>query len=221
VNTLFLYDIDGTILSTQGAGRASLDAAFEQLHGVERAFAEVRFGGRTDPGIIDRAYALAGLGYTPEDAGRLQARYLELLNARLAGADITVHPGVHRAIEATAPLGRNALLTGNWEVGAQAKLGAVDLWHPFDFGAFGDDSPNRNDLVPVAVERSRASGFDPARVIVIGDTEADVACARAGGALAVAVLTGWADRGVLERARPDLLIDDLDAGLDALLALAI
>lgn len=221
MKTLFLYDIDGTILSTQGAGRASLNAAFEDLYGVAHAFAEVRFGGRTDPGIIARAYELANLPCTAKEAARLQSRYLELLHIRLSSADITVHPGVSNAIEATAPLGRNALLTGNWRAGAQAKLGAVDLWHPFAFGAFGDDSPNRNDLVPVAVERSRASGFSPERVIVIGDTEADVACARAGGALAVAVLTGWADRVLLEGAGPDLLIEDLGSGLKALLALAV
>lgn len=220
MSTLFLYDIDGTILSTSGLGRSCLDRAFELLHDVPGAFQQVRFGGRTDRGIIASAYELAGLTPTAGDIDALQARYLGLLHERLDPARIVVHPGAREAVAATAALGQNALLTGNWRAGAKAKLSTIDLWHPFAYGAFGDDSPNRNDLVPVAVERARAQGFDPDEVIVIGDTEADVACARAGGAKAVAVLTGWGGRELLEASKPDLLIEDLVQGLDALIALA-
>ena len=220
MSTLFLYDIDGTLISTGGIGRACLDAAFEQLHGLAGAFRRVRFGGRTDRGIVARAYAGSGIPQTAAHTARLKARYLELLRERLRPEDLTTYPGVHRAVRATAAVGHNALLTGNWRDGARIKLGAAGLWQHFDFGAFGDDSPDRNALVPVARERARERGLHIDRVVVVGDTEADVACARAGGAAAVAVLTGWGDGPLLEAADPDLLIEDLHSGLEALLALA-
>lgn len=219
MSTLFLYDIDGTLISTDGMGRACLDAAFEQVYGVADAFRGVRFGGRTDRGIVASAYANTGVPQTEQGTARLKRRYLALLAERLRPEGLTIHPGARRAIQATAGRGHNALLTGNWREGARIKLGAAGLWDPFGFGAFGDDSPDRNDLVPVAVERARSRGLSVERVVVLGDTEADVACARAGGATAVAVLTGWADRSLLEAAGPDLLIEDLESGLEALLAL--
>jgi phosphoglycolate phosphatase len=219
MTTLFLYDIDGTLISTDGAGRASLNEAFEDLFGVADAFNGVRFGGRTDPGITGQAFANAGLEPTPERRARLQARYLQRLEESLLPGRVRSLPGIDGAIAATARRGTNALLTGNWLAGARVKLGALDLWERFAFGAFGDDSPDRNDLVPVAVERARARGLTVERVVVLGDTEADVACARAGGAIAVAVETGWSPRAQLEAAEPDLLIPDLERGLEALLAL--
>ena len=111
--------------------------------------------------------------------------YLGLANhprvLEAARDQLVLHPGVHRAIEATAAQGTNALLTGNWRSGAALKLGQVSLWDRFAFGAFGDDSGDRNDLVPVAEARARQAGVSFSRTVVIGDTPADVACARAGG----------------------------------------
>ena len=215
--TLWLYDIDGTILSTGGAGRSALNEAFEALYGVPQGFAGVSFAGRTDPGIIADAFRLAGM--EPRPIEPLIEAYLPRLERRLGQGTTVVHPGVHAAIDATAPRGINALLTGNMEAGAQRKLGSVGLWERFRMGAYGDDSPDRNDLVPIAEERARAAGLSFSRTVVLGDTPADVACARAGGAFAVAVMTGWSSREALEAAAPDLLLDDLASGLPDLLAL--
>ena len=90
------------------------------------------------------------------------------------------------------------------------------MWERFAFGAFGDDSAVRNDLVPIARTRFENPS---APVVVIGDTLADVACARAGDAVAVAVCTGWAPRDDLQAAAPDLLLEDLEQGREALLEL--
>lgn len=207
--TLFLWDIDGTILSTGGAGRSALDQAFQELHGVERGFANVHFGGRTDPGIVAQAFELAGLSMAEGDTDRLLVHYLPLLRQRLVAKRPDLKPGFPEILDVTAPLGIHALLTGNWSEGARHKLEAVGLWDRFVLGAFGDDSPNRNDLVPVARERAMQQGYDVREVVVIGDTIADVACARAGGAHAVAVETGWSTRSALVAAEPDLLVPDL------------
>ena len=215
---LILWDIDGTLLSTGGAGRGALDAAFEDLHGVPRAFKGVNFGGRTDIGIATQAFTLAGLPYDDAAIQKLLETYLPMLQARLVErrGDIVLHPAVPSIVDECAPLATNALLTGNWREGARHKLQAVGLWDRFAFGAFGDDSANRNDLVPVA--RGRCP-YTPPAVVVIGDTLADIACARAGGAIAVAVCTGWADGETLVGGEPDLLLEDLDSGREALLEL--
>lgn len=221
MKTLILWDIDGTLLSTGGAGRAALDEAFEALHGVPEAFSAVEFGGRTDFGIVRQAYRLHGLPH-PEDGGAALLRaYLPRLRERLrlGRARICVHPGVHQVLDAAQERAINGLLTGNWAEGARHKLEAVGLWERFAFGAFGDDAEDRNRLVPVALRRARERGLDPQRVVVVGDTPHDVACARAGGAVAVAVATGWSSREELVDAEPDLLLDDLETGREALLAL--
>ncbi len=218
---VFAWDIDGTLISTGGAGRAALNQAFAQLYGVEDAFGGVSFAGRTDPGICEQAFLQAGVPATTENTEALFAAYLPLLDAGLSAKSdlMVVHPGVREAVRATAELGTNALLTGNWRGGAERKLVAAGLDGLFQWGAFGDDSAVRNDLVPILVARAKKHGCEASQVVVIGDTEADVACARAAGAVAVAVATGWRTRVDLEKTKPDLLLDDLAVGLDSLMEL--
>jgi phosphoglycolate phosphatase-like HAD superfamily hydrolase len=219
---LYLYDIDGTVLGTGGAGRRALDQAFQKLHGIPAAFAGLSFAGVTDQRTVSRALARLGLPSDPQAMGEIQAAYLAELPGVLSEmrSKLVLHPGVREALSATANRGTNALLTGNWREGARIKLNQVGLWHSFVVGAFGDDSGDRNDLVPVAERRAREAGVRFERTVVIGDTPSDVACARAGGAVSVAVLTGWGSRTELEAAKPDLLIEDLATGLRALLKAA-
>jgi phosphoglycolate phosphatase-like HAD superfamily hydrolase len=219
--SVILWDIDGTLLSTGGAGREALDIAFEELFGVPQAFVAVSFGGRTDLGLIGEAFERAGLPMPEDAAPRLHDRYVGHLRRLLADRPgrAKLLPGLPVALAQTAPRAVNALLTGNWRAGAAAKLGAVGLWESFRFGAFADDAADRNALVPIARRRAQAHGVTPGRVIVIGDTPHDVACARAGGAVAVAVCTGWSSREELVACGPDLLIEDLVSGLDAFLEL--
>lgn len=219
MKVLWLYDIDGTILSTQGAGRASMAQAFEQCFGVSDAFAGLSFAGATDLGITGAAFAQAGL---EPDFEALQKAYLPILQSRLHQRAAALCPGIVPLLPRSAAVGHNALLTGNWRAGAQVKLDAVGLAEPFTrqghlLGAFGDDAADRNLLVPIAEAQARAAGLEFEVTVVIGDTPRDVACARAGGAVAVAVCTGWSSREDLEASKPDLLLEDLVAGADALL----
>ena len=207
--TLFCWDIDGTILSTGGAGRSALNEAFETLHGVADGFAGVHFGGKTDPGIVAEAFAQAGLVLEEGETERLLRHYLPLLRGRLQARRPQLHPGMPEILELTGAVGINGLLTGNWSEGARHKLSSVGLWERFELGAFGDDSPVRNDLVPVARARAEARGYAVERVVVIGDTTADIACARAGDAVAIVVDTGWSTAEQLLAAEPDLFVPDL------------
>lgn len=221
MKVLWLYDIDGTILSTNGAGRASMSQAFEQAFGVVDAFGGLSFAGATDLGITGQAFAAAGIEPQPE---RLKEAYLPLLLGRLAERAPRLCPGIHALLPQTGAIGHNALLTGNWREGARIKLDALGLLASFErqgrlLGAFGDDAADRNLLVPIAQAQARAAGLDFDRTVVIGDTPRDVECARAGHALAVAVCTGWSSREELSACGPDLLVEDLEIGAPALLDL--
>jgi phosphoglycolate phosphatase-like HAD superfamily hydrolase len=107
-----------------------------------------------------------------------------------------------------------ALLTGNYSAAARIKLQTFGLWHYFRCGAFGEDAHDRNDLVPIAVQRARDCGFPDApaeRVVIIGDTPLDVACAKAAGARAIAVATGGVDVETLQASGADVVFEDLSA----------
>lgn len=219
---LLLFDIDGTLLRTQGAGRQALDEAFLAVHGWADATAGVSLAGATDGGILAAVSARFG----PVDEAAVRTRYLTRLAERVVEPGrATACPGVHAVLERLAGRAHCGILTGNWRAGAAVKLRAVGLERPatgptpwFE-GAYGDDSADRDALVPMARRRAEEAGLSFDRVVVIGDTPADVRCARAGGAIAVAVETGFATREELRAAAPDLLLSDLDRGAAWLLAL--
>jgi phosphoglycolate phosphatase len=219
--TLVLFDVDGTLVDTAGAGRRGLEASFRAvfgLDGVEEAAGRVRFGGKTDPAIIAEIAREVGLppALVAGRYGALQAAYLEALAAELRRPDTArrVLPGVPALLDGLAArrdvvLG---LVTGNIEAGARAKLRAFDLNRYFEDGGFSSDHPDRGEIARIAHERlSRRAGFrfPPEDVVVVGDTELDVACARANGFRAIAVESGWIPREVLEAARPHALFADL------------
>jgi phosphoglycolate phosphatase-like HAD superfamily hydrolase len=215
---LVCFDIDGTLLRTRGAGREALDEAFRRVMGWERATDGVAIAGSTDSAIVRDV--VARFGAEGFDAAAVRAAYLEGLARRVGeGGRVEACLGVHAAIQAVSARAHVCLLTGNWREGADLKLGAVGLGGVFTFGAFGDDAAHRDGLVPVACARAAERGLNWRRVVVIGDTPADVQCARAAGAVAVAVETGFAAPEVLAAARPDLQLPDLSRGLGWLLAL--
>ncbi|MDP2317255.1 MAG: haloacid dehalogenase-like hydrolase [Pseudomonadota bacterium] len=224
---LLLFDIDGTLLRTRGAGREALDVAFLRVMGWPDATAGISLAGATDGGIVRGVAARFGVTWDiavppPFDVGAIRRVYLEALAGRLREPGrVAACPGVHALVASLAGRAHLSLLTGNWRAGAALKLGAIGLAEGWIAGAFGDDHTDRNCLVPFAVDRARAAGIAFRRVIVIGDTPADVACARAGGAYAVAVETGFSTPAELAGARPDLLLPDLDRGrawIEALVA---
>jgi phosphoglycolate phosphatase-like HAD superfamily hydrolase len=223
--TLVLFDIDGTLVDTGGAGRLGLSASFRSVFGcddIEDSVSRVRFDGKTDPTIIADIAREAGI-----PAGSVEARYTDLQEAYLRALRTElkaenprrrVMPGVRPLLDALA--GRPdvflGLVTGNVEEGARAKLDAFGLNRYFVDGGFASDHPERNEIARIAHERlSRRAGFRfPAeRVMVVGDTELDISSAHANAFRAIAVESGWVPRERLEAAGPDSLLADLtDAG---------
>jgi phosphoglycolate phosphatase-like HAD superfamily hydrolase len=194
---VLLFDIDGTLVSTGGAGRRAIELAFERNHGRADACATIRFDGMTDRAIV--RLGLAAIGLEPADA-RIDAvleTYVRALDeqVRLTPDErYLVHPGMREAVTLAASRGvALGLGTGNVREGARLKLERVGLWAPFDFGGFGDDHELRPELIRIGAERgaarlgvSRAS----ARVVIIGDTPKDIEAAKAIGAQSVGVATG-------------------------------
>jgi phosphoglycolate phosphatase-like HAD superfamily hydrolase len=182
---------------------------------VADAFETVPMAGRTDPLIIRDACARHGI-VSDGRHGHFVDRYFEHL-ARELPREVPgkrLLPGVRPLLEAlrqdsTVILG---LLTGNFAASARLKLEQFGLWHYFETGAYGDDAPERAGLVEVAVRRVVERGHPAvpsSRIVVIGDTPHDVACARAAGARSLAVATGSSSTVELEAAGADAAVPDL------------
>jgi HAD superfamily hydrolase (TIGR01549 family) len=206
----WLFDIDGTLLTTDGASREAFSAAVRDCFGVEHDLRDVPFAGRTEPLIL--ADVLMAIGRRMESSAEQRAfwdRVIANMERLLGPTRGRLLPGVVEALDALD--GRAVgLLTGNMTAMAQVKLARFGIRERFHFGSFGEEATDRNALACLAVKRvEERYGIPAAHCIVIGDTEHDVACARAAGARAVAVGTGQRRMDVLEAAAPDLLIADL------------
>jgi phosphoglycolate phosphatase-like HAD superfamily hydrolase len=222
---LVLFDIDGTLITCRGRAGDALARALAATFGTPGPVETYRYSGKTDPQIVHELMGSTGL---PREAvaprlPEVFATYLATLAETLRGV-ATPLPGVRALLDSLA--GRDdvalGLLTGNIEPGARIKLREAGLDGYFAIGAFGSDDEVRDNLVPVARERARAhfgEAFPGARTVVVGDAEADVRCARAGAARAVAVATGGTDRAALAALAPDALLDSLEppAALAAIL----
>ncbi len=208
--SLWLFDIDGTLIRSAGMGRAALEQAFERLYGWQGVLAGMFLDGMTDHAIFRQVFSSHGQRATPAELSRVGSAYADCLR-RLAPTwqGGCVLPGVRELLECLQQLPvTRALLTGNTADGARVKLERYGLADAFVCGAYGDDAERREDLLPVAVRRSALPADAP--VVVIGDTPADIAVARAHGAVAVAVATGFRyRRAELAAHEPDLLLDDL------------
>lgn len=211
---VFLFDIDGTLLSSGGAGKAALEEGLAEEFGIRGTIEKLVLSGRTDRAIVDDLLGLSGLEPTSENRQRLIAGYLRMLPTCLTRSSGRVLPGVWSLLDHLRSTAHVAigLLTGNLRAGAQLKLGHFGLENHFAFGGYGDHHEDRDDVAREAlVEAQNRFGekVDPQRVWVIGDTPLDVRCARAIGARAVAVTTGWHTREELAASEPDVLLDDL------------
>jgi phosphoglycolate phosphatase len=224
--TLILFDIDGTLVLTGGAGGRAMSRAFEELFGVADGLRGVQMAGRTDPWILAEAAVAHGIPPDSQQLTRFREVYLRHLAAELdkPGARKGVMPGVRELLDVLAARDDVylALLTGNYEAGARIKLEYFDLWRYFPCGAFGDDAPLRNGLVPKAIARVTACGgppFPAADAVVIGDTPLDVECAAFSGARSVAVATGSHSVDQLRDAGADAVFEDLARTADVLAAI--
>lgn len=210
---VLLFDIDGTLLASGGAGKAALEGALEQEFGTP-VRAHVPYSGRTDRAIIRDLFRAHDIPATMENEKRLQGRYLSLLPETLHRHQGRVLPGIHELLKALRSRDGVALglLTGNVRAGAMAKLGHFGLFEHFSFGGFGDHHFERDDVAREAFASARqllGAHVSNDHLCVIGDTPLDVCCARAIGARVVAVATGSHPRDELAACEPDLLLDDL------------
>jgi phosphoglycolate phosphatase len=225
---LVLFDIDGTILLTDGAGRRAVNRALAEVFGTAGPH-DHRFDGKTDPQIVREMMRLAGHADEHIDArmAPLLVRYVELLQEELrrGGGGVRLMPGISVLLDALEAredvlLG---LLTGNLAAGAHAKLSAAGIDpRRFRIGAYGSDHERRGELPAVAQRRVREQlgleiiGED---VVVIGDTPADIDCGRAIGARAIGVATGHYSVDELAQHSPAAVFEDLSATYEVVAAI--
>ncbi|EAQ81241.1 HAD family hydrolase [Blastopirellula marina] len=217
-----LFDIDGTLINTAAAGKDAMIASFQSTAGIDVLTTEVRVSGKTDRGIAQELFDAHDMPLTDEAWNKFLSSYMAGLARNLPLRDGRVLPGIEALLNQLAErddivLG---LLTGNVAQGAYLKLTHYDLMHHFEFGGYGDQHPDRNDVAQAAKDACEAHLGHAVRgdqIWVIGDTANDVRCARAIGAKAAAVATGVFLREELAMSEPDLLFDDLE-NADALLA---
>ncbi len=213
---LLLFDIDGTLVLTGGAGGRAMDRAFDAVFGVRDALDGLSLNGRTDAWIIAQLSARHGFETAPGSIQRFHDSYVSFLSEEIQrpGPRKGMLPGVPALLEALSARDDVyvALLTGNFEAGARIKLEYFDVWRYFGGGAFGDGAQERNGLLPRALADVRARGGPvgpPSDVIVIGDTPHDVAVATAGGTRSIAVATGGHDAATLRESGADVVLADL------------
>ena len=216
MHRIVLFDIDGTLILTGGAGSRAMNRAFEDVFRVAGAFDGVPMHGRTDRRLLEDALARAGVLSEDGELWRFRDRYFERLLETIhePGPLNGLMPGIRVLLDALAPRPGVflAILTGNYEQAARIKLEYFDLWRYFRCGAYGDAVVDRNDLFPLALSRAFACvapRIPHSEVLVVGDTVLDVACAAAAGARSVAVATGPSDVETLRGSGADVVFEDL------------
>jgi phosphoglycolate phosphatase len=226
MTNLVLFDIDGTLVLTGGAGLRAMTRAIERVTGHADGLSGIAIAGRTDWIILTDALDRFGLTLENGMFERLRDEYVAMLAEEIAQRGEgrkDVMPGIR---ELLARLHARddvwlGLLTGNFVEGARIKLEHFDLWKFFRCGAFGDDASDRNALVPVAVGRARERGLPDIAadaVFVVGDTPHDIACARAANAVPIGVATGGYTVEDLRETGAEIVFADL-RDTDAFIAL--
>ncbi len=214
---ILLFDIDGTILLTGGAGKRAMNRAFYDLFGIDNALEHVHLSGMTDHLIYKNACRQNDVPYTDEEHEVFRESYIVYLREEIEKPhpEKRVLPGVEALLERLdgMPQAELGLLTGNYQQGAMTKLGHFGLDGYFSFGAYGDDSDDRDQLLPFAIKRFEArngnASVNSESVWIIGDTPRDISCARPHGADVLAVATGNYSAEQLRSENPTALLPDL------------
>jgi len=212
---LVLFDIDGTLIRTHGAGVEAFARTFASVFGVHEVTGRIRFAGRTDTSLVREMFALSNIDATEENFRRFFDAYVHCLDELMRGCPGEICPGVTEFIRDLERLPHRpliGLLTGNIRLGAEIKLRHFKLWDLFHTGAFADDHEDRSQIAIVARERGMTALKENLRgdqILVIGDTAHDIRCARAIGAKVVAVATGGHTLEELKPHSPDWLVGDL------------
>jgi phosphoglycolate phosphatase len=212
---LVLFDIDGTLVHTGGAGIKAFAKVFATEFGAHDGIAQIKFAGRTDVSLVREFFNLHQIPASSENFERFFDRYVHWLDHILAHSESSECPGV-RTLIADLQVLPNApmlgLLTGNIRLGAEIKLRHFRLWEQFETGGFADDDEDRDKIAAAAKIRGcRVLGRElkGEEIVVIGDTPLDIRCGRAIGAKVLAVATGGSRYHELEPHKPDWLVEDL------------
>jgi phosphoglycolate phosphatase-like HAD superfamily hydrolase len=212
---LILFDIDGTLVRTNGAGVKAFAKVFATEFNAVDSFDRLKFAGRTDQGLLREFFGYHQIPLTPENMRRFFERYVFWLDHMLRESQGELCPGVvefiHQARARQAPP-RLGLLTGNIRLGAEIKLRHFQLWHFFETGAFADDHEERDQIAAIARQRgSQVAGrtLEDDEILVIGDTPLDIRCARAIRARVLAVATGGSTLEELRSHSPDWAVRNL------------
>lgn len=212
---LALFDIDGTLVRTGGAGVRAFARVFATEFGVIDGFDQLKFAGRTDVNLVREFFSLHQIPPTPRNFDRFFERYVFWLDHILRESRTSICAGVLDFISGLQALPHPpllGLLTGNIRLGAEIKLRHFNLWETFHTGAFADDHEDRNQIAAAARERGRRVLQEELRgdqVLVVGDTPLDIRCGRAIGARVLAVATGGATLEELKAHQPDWAVADL------------
>jgi phosphoglycolate phosphatase-like HAD superfamily hydrolase len=212
---LVLFDIDGTLVHTGGAGVKAFAKVFATEFGATDGFERLKFAGRTDVSLVREFFGFHGIAPTAQNFQRFFERYVFWLDHILSASHTQMCPGVCEFILELKRLPVPpllALLTGNIRLGAEIKLRHFELWESFETGAFADDHEERDQIAAIARHRgAKILGEDlrDEQVLVIGDTPLDIRCGRAIRAKVLAVATGGAKLEDLTRHEPDWAAPDL------------
>lgn len=214
-----LFDIDGTLITTGGAGAVSWRRAFDDLYGIPADIGKFTDNGMTDPDVGRRTFeAVIGHEPSPLELAQVMAKRLEHLpQAVEESPGYQILPGVEALLPRLAGEGYLlGLTTGGTDSAAHIKLARGNLARWFTYGGYGSDSTDRTELTAKAIERAGnllGAALDPLRALVIGDTPLDVAAAKGAGAVAVAVASGHFDVDELHAAGADHVMESLEEEL--------
>lgn len=212
---LVLFDIDGTLVRTGGAGVKAFAKVFATEFGATDGFEHLKFAGRTDLSLVREFFGFHQIAPTAENFDRFFDRYVFWLDHILREGRVEVCAGVWEFIRALQRLSAPpllGLLTGNIRLGAEIKLRAAGLWPAFKTGAFADDHEERDHIAAIARDRGSRLLNHTLRgdeVVVVGDTPLDIRCGRAIQAKVLAVATGGASLEDLRKHQPDWAVADL------------
>lgn len=212
---LVLFDVDGTLIRTGGAGVQAFVRVFATEFGIVDGVARLRFAGRTDRSLVREVFQQHGVPASDANFRRFFERYVFWLDHLLADCKGGAIPGVWeflRQLQALPQPPLLGLLTGNIRLGAEIKLRRFGLWEVFHTGGFGDDHEDRNQIAAIARDRGRrvlGENLRGEHILVVGDTPHDIRCARSIGAKALAVATGGSRMEELQAHRPDWAVADL------------
>jgi phosphoglycolate phosphatase len=211
-----LFDIDGTLISTGGAGARSWRYAFDELYGIPADIGEFTDAGMTDPTVARLTFkAAVGHDPTPRELATVMAAYLDRIPYEVEHSE--KYRVLDGADELLRRLGREkgvllGITSGAVEAAAHIKLSRAGFNRYFPFGGYGSDSPDRIELTERALERGAlllGEALDPKQVLVVGDTPKDLDAAHGAGCVAVGVATGHYTREQLEEAGADVVLDSL------------